>query len=64
MTDTKKKWVKPELTVLLRGRPEEVVLRVCKYLVGEHPTGDEHRWRGCETNLGGCNSDCEVKAAS
>ena len=32
----KRPWTKPELIVLLRGRPEEAVLRACKRAV--HPT--------------------------
>jgi hypothetical protein len=28
---TRKMWEKPKLVVLVRGRPEEAVLQVCKY---------------------------------
>jgi len=28
---TKKAWKKPQLIVLVRGRPEEAVLKTCKY---------------------------------
>ncbi len=30
MTKSKKKWTRPQLVVLERGRPEESVLSVCK----------------------------------
>ncbi|MCX6844806.1 MAG: hypothetical protein NTX53_21290 [candidate division WOR-3 bacterium] len=30
MTESKKEWHKPELTVVVRGKPEEAVLGGCK----------------------------------
>jgi hypothetical protein len=30
MKDTKKEWVKPELVILVRNKPEETVLAPCK----------------------------------
>ncbi len=30
MTDKKKTWTEPELIVIVRGKPEEAVLGVCK----------------------------------
>ena len=45
MTDTKKKWVKPELTVLLRSKPEEAVLQACK---------DISSGSGINGKFGGC----------
>jgi len=30
MTESKKEWRKPELIVLVRGKPEEAVLSACK----------------------------------
>ena len=30
MTDNKKKWVKPELIILVRSNPAEAVLHACK----------------------------------
>jgi hypothetical protein len=30
MTESKKVWVEPELIVLVRSNPEEMVLQVCK----------------------------------
>jgi hypothetical protein len=38
VTDTTKKaWSKPELIVLVRGRPEEAVLAACKIFLQEGP---------------------------
>lgn len=42
----KKKWEKPKLIVLARGRPEEFVLGSCKTAGTEGPTG------------AGVNNDC------
>jgi hypothetical protein len=43
----KKKWVKPELTVLVRNKPEEQVLSGCKTLGGNGGN-----------NSGSTNNDC------
>ncbi|NLP11097.1 MAG: hypothetical protein BWY83_00291 [bacterium ADurb.Bin478] len=53
---TKKEWKKPELIVLLRGKPEEVLTNNCK-VVGalRGPAGNS---QGCgdsiDTNCGSC----------
>jgi hypothetical protein len=44
-SQTKKPWSKPELIVLVRGRPEEGVLTACKgYLIHE---GSVHDYNNC-----------------
>lgn len=54
----KKKWKKPQLIVLVRGRPEESVLTVCKYYDGiiSGPNNDNVRCHvectpTCDTDL-------------
>lgn len=41
----KKKWRKPQLIVLLKGHPEESVLRSCKTFSGI--TGPQNDYNGC-----------------
>jgi hypothetical protein len=47
-TTDKKNWVKPELTVLVRNRPEEQVLAACKALLGGQSA----------SNPGSTNNNC------
>ena len=62
MTDTKKKWVKPELTVLLRSRPEEAVLVACKR---EGLGGDPGVLVFiCGSKDGVCGTECAVRSDS
>lgn len=56
-------WVKPELIVLVRGRPEEAVLAACK--------GDDFTHQANQGNVGGCGisffeciDGCQVTAPS
>lgn len=53
MTDkTKKAWAKPELIVLVRGKPEEAVLNACK---GDGPpTSSGQGWGMCSVDCGNC----------
>lgn len=51
----KKKWDKPELIVLVRGRPEEKVLMLCKLLYAHGGPLDDDT--GC-INFG-CASPCD-----
>jgi hypothetical protein len=56
MSTTKKQWVKPELIVLARGRPEEAVLKNCK---GPSKSGDyASKQSGCNDNnsCGNCDT--------
>jgi hypothetical protein len=39
-----KKWEKPLLVVLVRGRPEEAVLGTCKYSFQNGPGGGDCKW--------------------
>ena len=50
----KKKWLKPELVILFRGKPEECVLEVCRFQAAPLGTG------GVQTALGhGCQASKE-----
>ncbi len=58
-------WVRPELRVLVKGRPEEAVLTPCK--VGWIYTLSEHDyWGGCYDygSYDPCNSICDTLGAS
>ncbi len=50
-TKVKKAWMTPELTVLVRSRPEEAVLVGCK-LVGN--SGPQSELGSCEMDFAGC----------
>jgi hypothetical protein len=55
MAESKKAWVTPELIVLVRSKPEEVVLDTCKYLapsVGPNTVADR------------CTDPCPVTCAN
>ncbi len=43
----KKKWIKPELLSIVRSKPEEAVLSLCKYLSTEWQWGPASGARGC-----------------
>lgn len=48
----KQAWSKPELVVLVRGKPEEAVLSSCK---GDGPpTSSGQGWGMCAVNCGNC----------
>jgi len=54
----KKKWKRPELTVLMRGKTEEWVLGTCKQQYGNGPSQSQ---TGC-MNVGGtgaCQGHCK-----
>jgi len=40
--DARKEWQKPQLLILTRGKPEEVILSACKGDVGSGP--DDYQW--------------------
>jgi hypothetical protein len=52
----KKTWQKPKLTVLVRSRPEEAVLTVCKT---DHGGGSGRISQGCHEKISDirCNTD-------
>ena len=56
----KKKWVQPELTVLVRRKPEEGILVLCKHGLMSGPKDLD--W-GCIELIGWC-SECDTYAAS
>jgi hypothetical protein len=47
----KKKWTTPELTVVVRGKPEEVVLTLCKYNTGASGGGYTVRQNMCNQTI-------------
>lgn len=57
---SKKKWLKPELVILFRGKPEESVLTVCRYNAAPLGTGGEQSemlGHGCQaTRLNSCQA--------
>jgi hypothetical protein len=52
----KKLWSKPELTVLVRNKPEETVLAACKKSSGF--SGSNDAFDGCWQDSPGCNTAC------
>ncbi len=55
-------WQKPELTVLVRNKPEEAVLSACKQYPMDGPQGCD--W-ACENSYDECTHlGCEVMSAS
>lgn len=58
----KKKWVKPELVILVRNKPEEALLLACKG-DGSHGPNNDNVW--CEINgLPHCGPVCATFATS
>lgn len=55
----KKNWVKPELIVLIRGRPEENVLTGCKFAA----SGPHSAWGGCLIIII-CYNECDMISMS
>ena len=53
MSESKKTWIEPELIVLVRSKPEEAVLVLCKM-------DDEHNHTGPDSS----NYSCTVLAAA
>lgn len=52
----RKKWQNPELIVLVRGKPEEMVLSACKGGFMNGPVGDVDRCVGGATACLECSS--------
>lgn len=64
-TISKKKWTSPELTVLVRNKPEESVLTYCKHLQTYPGTGPQNTAYGCELVTAVCvGVECNVTALS
>ena len=57
----KKRWIVPELLVLVRSRPEEAVLTACKFF---SPTGPDPANGWCATTLSACATTCELGGPS
>jgi len=47
----KKKWSTPQLTIVVRGEPEEMVLLICKYNTGQHGGGYTVRENLCNLSI-------------
>lgn len=62
MEKKKKKWVQPELTVLVRSKPEEAVLDNCK--MHAYEGGPTYDYTGCSINLIPCGGQCSSKGSS
>jgi hypothetical protein len=58
---TIKPWMRPELVVLVRGKPEEYVLAACKTLGIEGPN---IIFSGCALAFGGNCGECQTHANS
>jgi hypothetical protein len=61
MEQQKKEWVKPELLVLVRNKPEEQVLSGCK--VTSASVGSGNGASNCASALG-CGYPCDVYVSS
>ena len=62
LPDTKKPWSKPELIVLVRGRPEEAILNACKGNGLVNLSSDDDN-TGCSA-IPLCTSDCNALGSS
>jgi hypothetical protein len=57
-----KHWQKPELTVLVRSRPEEAILQTCR--TPGTPTGYGHNRAECYYPNSGCPGSCSGESRS
>jgi hypothetical protein len=62
MMKSRREWVKPELIVLVRSKPEEAVLDGCK--VSTELEGPGYWHIGCYGPVGGCGGQCVVLSTS
>lgn len=53
----KKKWTKPELIILLKGRPEEAILAGCK---GGDTAGPQSDYELCDSAITECSGQCDA----
>ena len=60
----KKKWDKPELTVLVRGNAEEAVLTGCKSELWEGPNVTGAAPHGCQASCDTCHAGLARTACS
>ena len=61
MDENRKEWQKPELIVLVRSKPEEVLLIVCKF--PGHVPKFVSNWDDNKCRFSGCE-DCTSQAPS
>ncbi len=50
------KWQRPELTIIVRSKPEEAVLAACKR--SSDASGANDAFSGCWQDAPGCNNAC------
>ena len=62
MTENKKEWSEPELIVLVRSKPEEAVLTVCKYWLAS--TGSDNVFSSCYSITNPCSPACDYQMSS
>ncbi|MBM3131005.1 MAG: hypothetical protein FJ009_20555 [Chloroflexi bacterium] len=62
MEQQKKEWVKPELLVLVRNKPEEAVLTACKGNMVASSPGSQGFW--CENQHCFSGDNCSVLSSS
>jgi hypothetical protein len=55
-------WIEPELIVLVRSRPEELVLGFCKITPGGGGAGNEDN--RCDSSNWPCEGNCAVEGSS
>lgn len=58
-----KKWVEPQLLILTRNNPEEVVLNCCKNIKGRPNTPNTKNW-GCYRKPNTSCIECQTSAYS
>ena len=61
MNEPKEAWSRPELVVIVRGRPEEAVLEGCKDLT---KSGTATLDSFCSNGPPACNSECMNSSSS
>ena len=60
-----KKWTKPRLIILIKGKPEESVLEHCKYITRGSPgSAPVIHYNMCEANRHSCAGYCDVQLLS
>jgi hypothetical protein len=58
----KREWVQPELIVLVRGKPEEGILQICKTGLEVGQSGPAHEALACSVYT--CDAFCNEPADS
>ena len=61
---SKKKWEKPELVVLVRGRPEEAILDICKNTGVPNVGPFDHHSSECMEGAGPTCNVCQTMSGT